>query len=230
MQDTLNQLQCQQSNLATSATQYVERFCHEHGIPECIAPSTAEGVTASCIGVTGAATETLLFYARHSDLVILGRACHVDCMPRNLIDELLIGSGRPILIASDDDGHDLLGTVLVGWKETPNAARAVSTALPLLQLADRVVLVNVAEDNSIGLRALQHLSAELSWHGITVEVREVGDGVVPAATLLPMVAAELHAGLIVVGGYGHARLRETVFGGVTRSLIDNASVPVFMVH
>ena len=151
-------------------------------------------------------------------------------MPRALIDELLIGSGRPLLIAPDEPSRELLGTVVVGWKETPNAARAVGAALPLLQLAHRVVLVNVAEDNSIGMRALEHLSAQLSWHGIAAELRGVGDGVVPAATLLPTVAAQLKAGLLVVGGFGHTRLRETAFGGVTRSLIDRASLPVFMVH
>jgi nucleotide-binding universal stress UspA family protein len=230
MQDTLNQLQCQQSNLATSATHYVQQFCHNHGIGECVAPSRACAVTAHYIEETGPATETLLFHARHSDIVILGRARHEDCMPRNLIEELLIGSGRPLLIASDAPSHDLLGTVVVGWKETPNAARAVGTALPLLQLARRVVLVNVAEDNSIGIRALEHLSAQLAWHGIAAEFRGVGDGVVPAATLLPAVAAELKAGLLVVGGFGHTRLRETVFGGVTRSLIDSATLPVFVVH
>lgn len=230
MQDTLNQLQCQQSNLATSATHYVQQFCREHGIGERVASSMAAGVTAHCIEKTGAATETMLFHARHSDLVILGRARHEDCMPRNLIDELLIGSGRPLLIASDEPSRDLLGTVVVGWKETPNAARAVGAALPLLQLAHRVVLVNVAEDNSIGMSALEHLSAQLAWHGIAAEVWGVGDGVVPAAMLLPTVAAELKAGLLVVGGFGRTRLRETVFGGVTRSLIDSASLPVFVVH
>jgi nucleotide-binding universal stress UspA family protein len=230
MEDGLNQLQCQQSNLATSATRYVQNFCREHDIPECAVPNRAAGVTASCIEETGAAIETLLFHARHSDLVILGRARHVNGMPRTLIDELLIGSGRPLLIASDDDSHDLLGTVVVGWKETPNAARAVGAALPLLQLADRVVLVNVAEDKSIGLRALDHLSAQLAWHGIAAQVQRVGKGTVPASTLLPTVAAELKAGLLVVGGFGRARLRETIFGGVTRSLVDGASLPVFMVH
>lgn len=230
MPDLLNQLQCHQLDVATSATNYVQRVCREQHIPETAVPNSVVGVTANYIEKSGPATETLLFHARHSDLVILGRARHLDLMPEALIDTVLVEGGRPILVPSREPSPDLLGTVVVGWKETPNAARAVSAALPILNLARHVVLVNVAEDNTIGTPGLEQLREQLAWHGIAAEVRRVGDGLTPAATLLPVVASQLNAGLLVVGGFGHARLRETVFGGVTRSLLDGASLPVFMVH
>lgn len=230
MPEVLNQLQCGQMDVATSAINYVQRFCSEHGIPQPALPNSATGVTANYLEETGPATETLLFHARHSDLVIVGRSYHLDLMPKALIEKLLAESGRPLLIASREPSPDLLDTVVVGWKETPEAARAVSAALPILKLARHVVLVNVAESSNIGLSGLEHLSAQLVWHGIAAEVRTVGDGLAPAAALLKEVATDLNAGLLVVGGFGHGRLRETVFGGVTRSLIDGASLPVFMIH
>jgi len=228
--DAIDHLKRQQSNLSTSATNYVHQFCRDHGIDCCSEPMETSVVSATCIEESGPAVPTLLFHARHCDLTVLGRAQHVDCMPDDLIDQLLMGSGRPLLIVPAGSSYELLGTVIVGWKETGDAARAVHAALPLLQLARRVVLVNVAEENTECPRALEHLSEQLAWHGISAEARRVGDGVISAATLLPQVASQLKAGLLVVGGFGHSRVRETVFGGVTRTLIDGASLAVFMVH
>ncbi len=230
LHDALHQLQSRHANLATSAASFVHQFCRDHGIAERETPKSPAVVTASCIEKAGPATETLLFHARHSDLIVLGRPQHADGMPCNFIDDLLLQSGRPLLIASQNSSADLFGTVLVGWKETANAARAVTTALPILKLARRVVVANVAEDNTSGARALEHLCAQLAWHGVTAEVRRLGDGVASAGTLLPALATELSADLLVVGGYGHSKLRETIFGGVTRSLIDQAALPVFIAH
>jgi nucleotide-binding universal stress UspA family protein len=228
--EALDHLKRQQSNLSTSATHYIQQFCRDHGIDCCTEPVESSVVSATCIEESGPAVATLLFHARHNDLIVLGRAQHVDCMPDDLIDQVLTGSGRPLLIVPAGSSYELLGTIVVGWKETGDAARAVHAAMPLLKLARRVVLVNVAEDNPECPRALEHLSEQLAWHGISAEPRRVGDGVVSAATLLPQVASQLKAGLLVVGGFGHSRVRETVFGGVTRTLIDGASLPVFMVH
>jgi nucleotide-binding universal stress UspA family protein len=230
LSDALHQLRSRHANLATSATNFVRQFCHDHGIDECQAPQARSAVTANCIEKAGPATETLLFHARHSDLIVLGRRQHADGMPVTLIEDLLVQSGRPLLLAAQDVSPDLYGTVVVGWKETANAARAINAAMPILQRARRVVVVKVAEDNTPDSRGLEHLSAQLAWHGVVAEVRRIGDGVAPACTLLTEVASELQADLLVVGGFGHSRLRETVFGGVTRSLIDDAAIPVFIAH
>jgi nucleotide-binding universal stress UspA family protein len=78
-------------------------------------------------------------------------------------------------------------------------------------------------------QTLQHLINQLAWHGIAAESRVI-TGKASAATQLPIAAVDLHADLLVVGGFGHGPLRELVFGGVTRSLIEHADLPVFMLH
>lgn len=228
LQEALGNLAREQANLSTSAASYVRQFCLEHGIALNIASSGAAQMSADRLEEDGSATETLLFHARHSDLTVLGRSQHDDCLPGNLIEEMLMSSGRPLLIVPKALLHPLLGTVVVGWKESPVSGRALAAALPLLQVAQRVVVVNVAEDNSPGLKALEGVRQQLAWHGIAAEVRRLGEG--RAERLLPQAVEEMEAGLLVVGGFGHSRLRETIFGGVTGSLLKKAEFPLFMAH
>jgi nucleotide-binding universal stress UspA family protein len=171
-----------------------------------------------------------MFHARHSDLVVLGRSRKVDLMPNNLIEMLLVGCGHPIVIAPELPPTSVTGTILVGWKENPQAARAVAAAMPLLKRAERVVLVGIAEDDAAGPEALDHLVRQLTWHGIVAETRLSGDNSRSVAAHLLQAAAELHANLLVVGGFGHAPWHEAIFGGVTHTLIEQAELPVFIVH
>ncbi len=107
---------------------------------------------------------------------------------------------------------------------------ALAAALPLLTRANRVVLVSVEEDKAAPITALEHRARQLQWHGIVAEPNICRDNSTPAAAQLSRVAGELHADLPVVGGYGHRPLREAVFGGVTRALVERADLPVFMMH
>ena len=227
--DALDNLAREQANLSTSAANYVTQFCREHGIAFSIRPSAA-GLSADCLEEDGSPIATLLFHARHSDLTVLGRPQHDDCLPKTFIEEVLVESGRPLLIVPPGLGRPLLETIVVGWKESAASARAIAAALPLLQVAERVVVVNIAEDNSPGLKALEGVRQYLAFHGITAEVRRLGEGVVTAERLLSEAVEEMEAGLLVIGGFGHSRMRETVFGGVTRTLLKKAEFPVFIVH
>jgi len=143
---------------------------------------------------------------------------------------VLISSGRPLLIVPRSLPWPLLGTVIVGWKESAASARAVAAALPLLRMAGRVVVINVAEDNLPGLTAVKGVCEQLQWHGVSAEARCLGDGIVRADKLLSEAVAEFKAGLLVIGGFGHSRLRETVFGGVTHSLVNDSEFPLFITH
>lgn len=230
LQEALGNLAREQANLSTSAANYVKQFCLEHGIAFSSTPSGAAQMSADRLEEDGSATETLLFHARHNDLTVLGRSQHDDCLPGNLIEEMVMSSGHPLLIVPKGLLHPLLGTVVVGWKESPVSGRALAAAIPLLQVAQRVVVVNVAEDNSPGLKALEGVRQQLAWHGITAEIRGLGKGIGKAERLLPQAVEEMEAGLLVVGGFGHSRLRETIFGGVTGSLLKKAEFPLFMAH
>jgi nucleotide-binding universal stress UspA family protein len=92
------------------------------------------------------------------------------------------------------------------------------------------VLVGIAEPGSASRQALGDLAGQLAWHGIGAEVHIVGDDEHSAAARLAQTATKFQADLLVAGAYGHAPLRELVFGGVTLALIENAGLPVFLLH
>jgi len=226
---TLERLRQQGQQLAERAREHVHAYCAEHHLRLRDVPDSAEGVTASWTEERFMHLAQLLVHARHSDLTVLGRRHYKDHLPQGLIQDVLIGSGRPIVIASDHPPR-ALATIVVGWKEAREAARALSAALPLLSQAQRIVLLGVAEEGSPSKEAYGDLARQLAWHGVNADVSVVGEGSCPAATLLPEAAAGLGADLLVVGSFGRTPLREALFGGVTRSLILDAPIPIFMVH
>lgn len=227
--DALNFLGEREEALAEAAADHVERFCSRHKLQRLAVPERRDAVSANWLQEDGDPAERLLFRTRHSDLVVLGRRQHADYLPSGLIEELLIKSGRPIVIAPAEAPSRITGTIVVGWKETAEAARAVAASLPLLEQARRVILVGIAEADGTG-RALRDLSRQLAWHGISAEPHEVAGKFGPAKNRLLSVAKSLKADMLVVGGFGHGPLRELVMGGVTRTLLDEADMPVFMAH
>ena len=88
--DVLGDLAREQANLSASAANYVRQFCLEHGVAFCATPSGTIGLSADCLKESGPGAATLLFHARRRDLTLLGRAQHADCMPRTLIEDVLV--------------------------------------------------------------------------------------------------------------------------------------------
>jgi len=215
--------------LAAAAERHYREFCETRCIPVRETPS-ASGISASWSVETRQPAERLLFHARHADLAVLGRQRNRDYLPGDLIERLLLGSGRPVVIAPQTPPPDIGGTIVVGWKETPEAARAVAAAMPLLEKARRVVLVGVMEEGAAAVDGLNDLARQMAWHGVTADVQVVTDGARPAQVRLLEVAESRHAGMLVVGGFGRGPFRERMFGGVTQAVIDGAAVPVFLVH
>ena len=116
------------------------------------------------------------------------------------------------------------------WRETADAARAVAAAMPLLQKAKRVVFASVAGNDGIAPDAIADIARQFSWRGVPVETRLIApDGRVPQE-LLSALASEVKADLVVMGAYGHSRMREVLFGGFTQSFIQHADRPVLMMH
>ncbi len=216
--------------LAAKAFANCHEFCEANQVRIQETPGPGESVSASWMEETENVIQRQMFHARHSDLSVLGRPRNRDFMPRRLIEILLVGSGRPVVIAPDSAPQSVTGIIAVGWKETAEAARAVTAALPLLARARRVILLGVTEDGKSSRPALDALAHQMAWHGISADTHVISDEEGPPRTQLLETAVRMNADLLVVGGFGHSQLREELFGGVTRSLIDEATLPVFMQH
>ena len=161
----------------------------------------------------------LLAEAAHaSDLVVTSRGGALGTA-----EQLVTATGVPVLVLPPDAPRDFGRVVLVAWKGSPEAARAVHDALPFLQhaAAKRVVLCAVGEEAAAGL---DDAAAMLERHGVPVQPERVDrtDGRSTGEILLAQAAAH-GADLLVMGAYGHARLRELVFGGVTRHVLHHAT-------
>ena len=140
---------------------------------------------------------------------------------------VVLQAGRPILVAGESAGQALAKTVVIAWKDTREARRAVADAVPLLLSASEVIVVTVdpAPDDWIAA-GIADVAEFLIRHGIKPRT-EVVEATNEGEKLSEFVAS-CHADLIVSGAYGHSRLREWVFGGVTRSLLDQVGLNRFM--
>jgi nucleotide-binding universal stress UspA family protein len=171
--------------------------------------------------------------ARLFDLAIVSQANPDGSAVEGMISEsTLFGSGRPVIIVPYIQKAPLkLDQVMVCWDGSRPAARAVADAMPFLERAKQVEVVIVTNEprknNEIeGIDVGQHLAR----HGLNVEVRRIPRGNIDVANALLSHAADSGVDFMVMGGYGHSRMREFVLGGVTRSIFHSATVPTLMSH
>jgi nucleotide-binding universal stress UspA family protein len=170
-----------------------------------------------------ALTNYIAEQARAADLLITGpdqKSAGRDSSRRVNIGDLVMRIGRPMLIVPPDVEALDVTNVVVGWKESRETRRAIVDALPLLQQAGRVLVVEIAaqEDLSDARERLKDVVDWLGRHGVTAEFL-AAPSTGSDATRLDAITQEHGAGLIVAGAYGHNRLREWVLGGVTRDLL-----------
>jgi nucleotide-binding universal stress UspA family protein len=166
--------------------------------------------------------------ARACDIIVVGEAARgepadpfVQVNPSDLVMQL----GRPLLVVPETCNWLDLRSVLVAWKDTAEARRAVSDALPLLRKSTEVTIVEIVEDEvdrAAALWRVKDVGAWLSRHGVvTSELVPAEKG--NATELIERIASGVGAALVVAGAYGHSRLREWVFGGVTRRLLNSST-------
>lgn len=156
---------------------------------------------------------------------------------RDVIEALLFKAGAPVLIVPEGlepitDPTLFPKSIVVGWRDTPECARAIASGLPFLQRAESVFLVNVAQSNADEERHREPMAdcaRHLARHGVAVEIRHIAEWNDPAAALSNE-ARMAGADMLIVGAYGHSRIYETVFGGVTRELLKNTPLPVLFSH
>jgi nucleotide-binding universal stress UspA family protein len=231
LSSALDGLRSRAERRSATAERNIRDFCARHDIEMVEAPFPAQSVTARWQRDEGDAMQRLLFHARHNDLVVMARPTGLDGLPPDRLESLLVGCGRPLLIPPQGAPMRGLGTVMVCWKETRDAARAVSTAMPLLTKARRVVVVSVNEDTGEALsEAVGGIVRELAWNGIAAEAHVPGRERGTTADTLFAAARTFAADLMVMGAYGHRHLREVLFGGCTQNAIEAAQCAVFLVH
>jgi nucleotide-binding universal stress UspA family protein len=182
------------------------------------------------------ALSVVALHARYADLVVIGqqKPDSTGGVSREFERSLPAVAGRPVLVVPYAFERRPVGRqVLVAWNASREAARAVVDALPFLMRADQVHVV--AFDPQVSARAHGEepgadIALYLARHGVKVAVSRYDAQDMDTGNLLLSRAFDLSADLIVMGAWGHSRLREFVLGGVTRTLLESMTVPVLMSH
>lgn len=174
--------------------------------------------------------------ALYADLLVLGQHDSTGPnpgVPTDFVESVLADSGKPALVLPYELVPPAIGkTVVIAWKPTREAARAVAAALPFLQRASHIHVQSWGEhvDNEI-VGAKLTLDNYLKLHGVDVTWHhEIGPEPDATGELLLSRCADLEADLLVMGCYGHSRAREWVLGGATRTVLGSMTLPVLMSH
>ena len=171
--------------------------------------------------------------ARRFDVVVVGQPDRDDAIPEEVIDEAaLFESGRPVIfVPFIQRGGIKLDRVMMCWDGSRAATRAIADSLPLVNRAKQIEVVIVANGPAKnGEVAGADLGAHLARHNLKVDVKRITSPDIDVASTILSYAADSSTDLIVMGGYGHSRLREFVLGGATRGILESMTVPVLMSH
>lgn len=190
-----------------------------------------EGLSWEWQSADGDSADRLVDHARLADVVVMsaGPFSRAPALKLGLTGDVAVRAPAPVLAVPEGaSGCNVTGPALLCWDGGQEAAQTMRRAIPLLRLASEVTLLTVAEkDSPFTARAA---AAYLSRHGISVEVMERESGSASVEQVIRSVAAERQAAWIVQGAYGHSRVRQMLFGGVTRGLLADAPVPILLGH
>jgi nucleotide-binding universal stress UspA family protein len=197
-----------------------------------IASASTQTELVTIQALAGDARDRFSQLARHFDLTIVGQKDpDSDFEEDAMAEAALFGSGRPVFIVPFvQTAAPKFGKALIAWDGGAPAARAIADAMPLLTRAGRVEVVTIVDrrvdENELpGFNITRHLAR----HGINAELHKLPGGTDPASILLSF-AADTGSDYLVMGGYGHSRLREFALGGTTRTILQSMTLPVLMAH
>lgn len=214
--------------MAAQARHAFEGFMHEHRIPERFGEPTG-----ACFGWQGDVLRGDAFVgdlARAFDIAVVGRPASSDASPRQTtLEQILFESGRPILVAPPLPPATMGNNVVIAWNGSTETARAISLAMPLLHKAEKITVLTVKNATVPGPIGEQ-IARTLRINGIPAQALYVEDEGRQAGETILTVAKDVGADLLVKGAYTQSRLRQMIFGGPTRYLLEHATLPMIMAH
>lgn len=228
--DIADLLQKEDSKKTERAKKVYDAFRQREKLDEVDTPPCTHSPSISWAEMMGREEDILVAQARVHDLTVVGHPTHWGGLTRETAGAMLVGSGRPLLLAPAKAPAHLGDTIAVAWKDAPEAARAVTAAMPLLARAKQIVLINIAEHEEVTVEPVNALARSLRWHDLRAEVRYLAHPCGSMHDTILTTAREVGADLLVMGGYSHARLSERIFGGFTRHVLTGAPLPIFMAH
>ncbi len=202
----------------------------KHGLPIADEPVGDERRASVAWRVeTGREDEVVARLGRLSDLIVIGRPGETDdVLTPMTLNAAIFESGRPVLVVPQQETK-AARRIAISWNGSVQSARAVQSAVKLLEQAEAVLVLTADSFRTSGARGPE-LAAYLRWHGISPDTRVFE---APAGSVAPRLLDECRdfgADLLVSGAYTHSRMRQLILGGVTKHLLGHAEIPMLMAH
>ncbi len=197
------------------------------GVTEADVPVPELQATCAWRRDNGREDETVARRGRLFDLVVIGRDPR-EAAASLTFDAALMETGRPLLVAPEKTPETVGEKVVIAWNGGVEAARAVTSAMPLLRTAKEVTIVSVGEVPH-GRACAKALAEQFRWHGVEARVSELPDQSHVANALMSE-AEKVGADSIVLGAYSHSRFKEMILGGVTQDMLAKCTLPLWVMH
>ena len=192
-----------------------------------------DGIAATCARAEyypAALNELIITQSRYHDVTVVGLNGH-DLTLRGSAEEILFGSGKPVILIPEERDPTDCSHVAIAWDGSRVAARAVADAMPFLRKASKVTILCVSDEKKLpGADIGQRLADYLGKHWMISDVLQIETGDQPIYETLQLQAGAAGAGLLVMGGFGHSRMRDFVLGGATTGVLANLRMPVLISH
>lgn len=229
IEDILRAAKAASRDASLSARRQFDAVVAETKVPVVDRPSGPGRATANFRETQGRVGDVVERTSRLSDLVVFADTS-TGASGVSVVEAALMTAGRPVLLAPKSALPATLGqSVAIGWDGSAEAAHAVAAAMPFLHRAKAIDIITV-RTSGVETKAADELAQYLSTHGLSSRERVIDPKSQPVGQLLLDAAANSQADLLVMGGYGHSRLREFILGGATRHVLTAARMAVLMSH
>ena len=205
-------------------------FAAENGIRVADRPDQGPGVSMSWNSAVGREDEVVATRGRIYDIIAVGRPVKDAPLPSPItLEAALLDTGRPILVAPPEAGEGLGKSIAIAWEGSPEAARAIADAIPLLEKAETVTVLSAKAAQVAPIDA-EDLRRRLAWHGIEVTIQNFEAQPSELGAAFIEQSAKAGADLLIKGAYSQSRLRQLILGGRTRHILAHARIPVLLSH
>lgn len=232
--DTVDAIQRRATDLTKGARENMVRFAEEYGVSISDPAPGAAGVTISWHEAIGEEFDQIVKAARYHDVTVLaGGADRAGRLPEEALGGIILGSGRPVLLAPQTVSARPYKNIAVAWKDTAEAARAITAAMPVLEKAETLDVYRAYESGKTGDETAdsgERIAQNIRQHGFRARSHTVTADHASEADAVLNTVRDSGADLLVMGAYGHSRIREFIFGGFTQRVLKGATVAVLMFH
>ena len=207
-----------------------EEFRARHSVDVVDTPRATDKISTKWIMDTGREDEAVARRGRLADLIIVGQPTPASDLSSTLtLNAAIFETGRPVLLAPTNTPAALGKKIAVFWNGSAESARAASAAMPFFKQAEATVILT-ADSSRTSSANVSHLTDYMAWHGVSASMEAVAPAGRAVGEALLKAADQAGADMLVMGAYTHSRMRQLILGGVTKHVLANTTIPLFLIH